>query len=239
VYEKGERIGGNLLAYAANDLARPEDLQSVVRHYEIMSGKLGIEMKFGTEANAKFMRSVLHRYDVCVVAAGARVDMDAYAHVDGRERLVDALDVAHGRVPPGKRIVVIGGGKIGLVLAEALRKGGAEVAIVEADKRIGGDVMPTFKWRHTTWVEELGIRVLTASRLARVTAEGAVVVDAKGAQATLPADMVIAASPRKSNQEMFAEFEWMVDELHGCGDALMPRGIDAAIHEGYRLGARI
>jgi 2,4-dienoyl-CoA reductase (NADPH2) len=50
---------------------------------------------------------------------------------------------------------------------------------------------------------------------------------------------VIAASPRKSNQELFAQFEWMVDELHGCGDALMPRGIDAAIHEGYRLGCRV
>jgi len=73
----------------------------------------------------------------------------------------------------------------------------------------------------------------------RVTADGAVVADAKGVETALLADTVIAASPRKSNQELFAEFEWMVDELHGCGDALMPRGIDAAIHEGYRLGCRV
>jgi len=72
-----------------------------------------------------------------------------------------------------------------------------------------------------------------------VTDAGAVVVDAKGVETTLPADTVIAAAPRKSNQTLFADFEWMVDELHGCGDALMPRGMDAAIHEGYRLGARI
>jgi 2,4-dienoyl-CoA reductase (NADPH2) len=72
-----------------------------------------------------------------------------------------------------------------------------------------------------------------------VTASSAVVADAKGAVTEIAADSVIAASPRKSNQELFAEFEWMVDELHGCGDSLMPRGIDAAIHEGYRLGCRI
>jgi len=36
------------------------------------------------------------------------------------------------------------------------------------------------------------------------------------------ADTVIAAGPRKSNQELFREFEWMIDELHGCGDALIP-----------------
>jgi len=51
--------------------------------------------------------------------------------------------------------------------------------------------------------------------------------------------MTSAAGPRKSNQELFREFEWMIDELHGCGDALIPRGMDAAIHEGYRLGVRI
>jgi len=204
-----------------------------------MAKKLGVEMKFNTEANAKFMRSVLHQYDVCIVASGARIDMDAYAGIEGRERLLDALDVAHGRKQAGKRVVIIGGGKIGLVLGESLRKAGAEVVIVERDKRIGGDVMPTFKWRHTTWVEELGIAVHTSSRLKRVTAEGALIVDAKGKETLLLADSVIAAGPRKANQELFAEFEWMVDELHGCGDALMPRGIDAAIHEGYRLGVRI
>jgi len=239
VYEKAGRIGGNLYAFASRDLARPDDLMSVVRHYEVMAKKLGVEMKLNTEANAKLMRSVLHQYDVCVVASGARIDMEAYSGVEGRERLLDALEVAHGRVPAGKRVVVVGGGKIGLVLAESLRKGGAEVVIVERDKRIGGDVMPTFKWRHTTWVEELGMRIYTSARLTRVTAEGALIVDAKGNETMLRADTVIAASPRKANQELFTEFEWMVDELHGCGDALMPRGLDAAIHEGYRLGVRV
>jgi 2,4-dienoyl-CoA reductase (NADPH2) len=203
-----------------------------------MARKLGVEVRFNTEANAKFMRSMLHRYDACVVAAGARIDMTAYERLEGRERLVDALDVAKGRVQAGKRVVILGGGKIGLVVAESLRKGGAEVTIVEADKRIAGDVMPSFKWRHSAWVEELEIRTLVSSRVTRVTADGVQVANGKG-ETFVPADTVIAAGPRKSNQEMFRDFEWMVDELHGCGDAIMPRGIDAAIQEGYRLGVRI
>jgi len=239
VYERGSRIGGNLLGYATHDLARPEDLHSVVRHYEVMAAKLGVKLQFNTEANPKFMRSVLHQYDVCVVAAGARVDREAFAHLEGGERIVDALDVAAGRVTAGKRVVVLGANKVGLVVAESLRKRGAEVTLVEPGKRIAEDVMPTFKWRHTSWLEELEIRVLTQTRLERVTAESAIVVDAKGAQTVIPADSVVAAGPRRSNQELFTQFEWMVDELHGCGDVLMPRGLDAAIHEGYRLGVRI
>jgi 2,4-dienoyl-CoA reductase (NADPH2) len=239
VFERGERIGGSLLGFAANDLARPDDLLSVVRHYEVMAKKHGVKLQFGTEANAKFMRSALHQYDVCIVAAGARVDQTAYAYVEGRERIVDALDVAAGRVEAGKRVLVLGGNKVGLVLAESLAKRGAEVTVAERGKRVAEDVMPTFKWRHTAWLEELEIRVHTQARLERVSAEGAVLVDAKGARIEIAADTVIAAGPRRANQELFAEFEWMVDELHGCGDALMARGLDAAIHEGYRLGVRI
>ncbi len=239
VYERGERIGGALLGYAAHDLARSDDLTSVIRYYETMAAKLGIEVVFNTEAHAKFMRSMLHRYDACVVATGARIDRDAYQHIEGRERLVDAIDVARGTVTTGARVVVLGGGKIGLVIAESLRKRGAEVAIVESEKRIAGDVMPSFKWRHSAWIDELEIATYTSSRVARITADGVVAVDAKGAEKLLPADTVVAASPRRSNQELFREFEWMIDELHGCGDALVPRGLDAAIQEGFRLGVRI
>ena len=239
VFERGERIGGSLLGYAANDLARPDDLLSVVRHYEVMAEKLGVKLAFNTEASAKFMRSVLHQYDVCVVASGARVDMSAYAHIEGHARIVNALDVASGKVVPGRRVVVLCGNKVGLVIAESLRKRGAEVTIAEPGKRVAEDVMPTFKWRHTAWLEELAIRTLTQTRLERLTAESAILADAKGARTVIPVDTVIAAGPRRSNQELFGEFEWMVDELHGCGDALMPRGLEAAIHEGYRLGVRV
>jgi 2,4-dienoyl-CoA reductase (NADPH2) len=238
VFEKSDRIGGSLLGYASHDLARPDDLMSVIRHYEVMARKLGVEIRFNTEANAKLMRSMLHQFDACVVAAGAGIDLAAYAGLEGGDRIVDAIDVAKGRVQVGKRVVVIGGGKVGLVVAESLRKGGAEVALVEEEKRIAGDVMPSFKWRHSSWIDELEIRTFLSSRVTRVTAEGVTVANGKG-ETFVAADTVIAAAPRKSNQTLFRDFEWMIDELHGCGDAILPRGLEAAIQEGYRLGVRI
>lgn len=239
VFEKGERIGGSLLGYAGNDLARPDDLLSVVRYYETMARKLEIDIRFNVEANAKFMRSILHQFDVCIVAAGARTDLQAYRHLPGHERLVDALDVAAGKVKPGQRIVMVGAGKIGLTLAESLTRQGHEVVIVEEDKRIAGDVMPSFKWRHSAWIEELEIRTLTSTVLTGVTEGMAMVKNAKGEEACLAADMVIVSGPRQANHDLFREFQWMVDELHGAGDAVIARGLDGAIHEGYRLGVRI
>jgi 2,4-dienoyl-CoA reductase (NADPH2) len=240
VFDKATRIGGNLYAYAMNDLARPDDLLAVISHYEVVAKKLGIEIRLDTEVHAKFMRSVLHQYDVCVVAAGARIDRTPFENMEGANLMLDALDVAHGRVAAGKRVVVIGGGKVGLTIAEALRKKhGAEVTVVEKDKRIAGDVMPSFKWRHASWVEELGIACLTSSRPVKVTKDGVTVRDAKGVETFVPADTVVLASGAKPAHELFHEFEWMVDELHGVGDALIPRGLEQAIQDGFRLGVRL
>jgi hypothetical protein len=132
------------------------------------------------------MRSVLHEYDVCIVAAGARTDMAVFQYLEGAELLVDALEVAHGRFKPGKRVVMIGGGMIGLTISEFLAKAGHEVTVVEKEKRIGGDIMPTFKWRHTAWVDELGIQTVTLAQLVKVTKEGATVKTAKGEEEVHP-----------------------------------------------------
>jgi 2,4-dienoyl-CoA reductase (NADPH2) len=239
VFDKADKIGGNLAAYAANDLARPADLQSVIDYYGVMAKKLGVEVRLNTEANAKFMRSVLHEYDACIVAAGARTDLESFKYMPGAELLIDALEVAHGRKTVGKRVVMLGGGAIGLTISEFLQKAGHEVTVVEKDKRIGGDIMPTFKWRHTAWVDELGIKTICLAQLVKVTAEGATVKTAKGEEIFVPCDNVIVSSPRRANHDLFYEFQWMIDELHGGGDATVPRGLDAAIQEGYKLGVRI
>lgn len=239
VFDRASAIGGNLAAYAENDLARPDDLRSIIAHYDVMAKKHGVQIRLNTEVEAKFMRSVLHQYDVCVVAAGASTNRAALDTVEGHELLVDALDVAHRRKQAGGNVVVIGGGKIGLTVAEYIRKNGAIVTVVEQERRIAGDVKPSFKWRHASWVEELDITCLTSSRPTKITREGVTVLSDKGKETFVPADTVLLASPRKPNHELFHEFEWMIDELHGVGDALIPRGLEQAIHEGYRLGVRI
>ena len=156
--------------------------------------ELGIEVRLNTEVHAKFMRSVLHQYDVCVIAAGATLDRSRYAHMKGAERMLDGLDVAHGRCKTGRRVVIVGGGKLGLTLAESLRKHQeAEVTVVELGKRIAGDVKPSFKWRHATWVEELGITCLTSSSLIEVTADSVKVRNAKGEEVYIAADTVVQA----------------------------------------------
>ncbi|MEZ5788105.1 MAG: FAD-dependent oxidoreductase [Xanthobacteraceae bacterium] len=239
VFERSDRIGGSLIGYATHDLAHKEDLASVVSYYEVMARKLGIEVRYNTELNPKLMRSLLHQFDAAVVATGARIDLAALPAPEAPDTLVAAHDVALGRVTPGRNVVVIGGGKVGLTLAESLKNAGHDVTVVESEKRIAGDVMPSWKWRHTAWVEELDIPVLTMSRVVRIGDGGVTVLNGKDEERQVPADTVIAAAPSRGNQELVAELEWSIDELHVCGDSAVPRGLTQAIHDGYRLGCRL
>ncbi|MHA1108871.1 MAG: oxidoreductase, partial [Alphaproteobacteria bacterium] len=240
IYDRAERIGGSLLGYARNDLAHPEDLMSIVSYYETMVGKHAIKVCLNTEIDSKFMRGVLHEFDVVVAAVGAKFHMEALPIEDGAgERVLDAHEVALGKHAVSGRVVVLGGGKVGLTIAESLTSKGCDVTVLERDRRIGGDVAPTWKWRHTAWIEEMEIKVVTECVVKSIRNDAVDLVNSDGEAVTMKADFIIAASPERPDQGLFRQLEWMVDELHGCGDALVSRGLGQAIHDGYRLGCRL
>jgi len=95
--------------------------------------------------------------DVSVVATGSEIDHFPIPGV-GRNHVVVAHDILEEGSPCGDRVVVLGGERIGLVAAEYLASRGKQVTLVEMGKRLGEDVIATFKWRHAAWVREFQIR---------------------------------------------------------------------------------
>lgn len=51
-------------------------------------------------------------------------------------RSLEDADALHGELAPGRRIVIVGGGYIGLEVAATAAKGGAEVTVLEAEERV-------------------------------------------------------------------------------------------------------
>jgi len=125
-----------------------------------------------------------------------------------------------------------------LTLAESLKDQGYEVVIIDENRRLGHDVAPTWKWRHTSWIKELGIETVTDAKVLDISTEGVKVMTGEE-ERVIAADVIIAASPIRPNQALFQDFQWMVDELHGTGDAMVPGDLTLAIHNGFRLGCRI
>ncbi len=139
----------------------------------------------------------------------------------------------------GPRVVILGGGKIGLTVAEVLAEKGKRPVIVESEKRVDFDVSMTFKWRHNALVKKFNIQVFTEARPLSIESGSVKIRDKNGKELDLPADAVVLAGPVRSRQELMKELEYFCDELYILGDAMVPRSLYNAIHDGFKLGARI
>jgi 2,4-dienoyl-CoA reductase-like NADH-dependent reductase (Old Yellow Enzyme family)/thioredoxin reductase len=232
--EKSNRLGGQLVP-ASREIGGGHIFMDLVHYYENQLKKWNVDVRLETEVTPQLCTQMAP--DVSVVATGSEIDGVALPGKD-LPHVVIAHDILEEGSPSGQRVVVIGGERIGLVAAEYLASRGKDVTIVEMGKRMGEDVIATFKWRHAAWVKELEIKTLLNTRATEIVPEG-VWVDGEGGQRLLPADTVILAIPRKPCQQLLADLEFVCDELYVIGDAIKARSMHNAIREGYLLGVRI
>jgi len=233
--EKSERLGGQLIP-ASKEIGGGHIFQDLIRYYEIMLKKWNVDVRLGTAVTPQLCTQI--GPDVSVVATGSEIDHFPIPGV-GRNHVVVAHDILEEGSPCGDRVVVLGGERIGLVAAEYLASRGKQVTLVEMGKRLGEDVIATFKWRHAAWVREFQIKTLLNTRVKEITEEGVLVEEAGGSERLVPAETVILAIPRKSRQQLLTDLEFFCDELYIIGDAVKPRSMHNAIREGYLIGIRI
>jgi len=175
----------------------------------------GVTLDFGTPATAidRAARSVKLAdgrsadYETLVLATGTRArDLPVPgAHLPGVFSLRKIDDVRRLRAPldEARRVVIVGGGYIGLEVAAVVRGEGREVAVLEAEervmKRVTSPVMSTFM---QDFHRGRGVDIRLGARLAAVEGEGRVrevrLVDG----ATLPADLVLMAVGARPNDDL-------------------------------------
>jgi 3-phenylpropionate/trans-cinnamate dioxygenase ferredoxin reductase subunit len=115
-------------------------------------------------------------YDSLIIATGSRVRKIPCAGADLTGvhylRTVEDVDGLREEMVPGNRLVVIGGGYIGLEVAAVARKAGLEVTILEAADRVLARVAPPvvsafFEGLH----RDAGVNVMTGAKVTHI--EGA------------------------------------------------------------------
>jgi 2,4-dienoyl-CoA reductase (NADPH2) len=233
--EKGERVGGQLIP-ASKEIGGGHIFVDLVRYYETLLKKWNVDVRLATEVTPQLCAQIAP--DVGVVATGSEIDP---LPIPGAEHnhVVIAHNILEEGSPCGDRVVVLGGERIGLVAAEYLASRGKQVTLVEMGKRLGEDVIATFKWRHAAWVRELQIQTLVNAQAKEITEEGVRVKEKDGTERLVLADTVIVAIPRKPRQQLLTDLEFVCDELYVVGDAVKPRSMHNAIREGYLIGIRI
>jgi 2,4-dienoyl-CoA reductase (NADPH2) len=234
--EKGGQLGGQL-RLATTEPNTYRDFDQLLEWYERQLLILGVEVRLGIPVTPDLVRR--EDPDVVVLATGAEVKPWSW---NGRRPIFTFDQVLSQRIPLsqlGEKVVVSSGERAGIYTAESLAgRHGKQVVIVEEGSGIGTDVARTYRWRHRAWLQEYGVQVLTDAKI-EGEGENGFVIETGGQRQELLADSLIVAGPRQSRQDLLLALEWMADELYMIGDAVKPRNLHQAIHEGYKLSVRV
>ena len=142
---------------------------------------------------------------------------------------------------PGKKVLVAGGRGLGIAVAQFLLGSGNsyEITMVEAQKKLGRDVNPSYIWRYVKKLKEGNVTVYKASKILEINDNGVVVENPESGKVTIAVDTVILSEPVHSRNELAEHLEYAVGELYTIGDAAKPRRAHNATMEGYRTGLKI
>ena len=146
-------------------------------------------------------------YDTLVLATGTRArDLPVPgAHLDGvfSLRKIDDVRRLRGPLDEAKRVVIVGGGYIGLEVAAVVRGEGREVAVLEAEERVMKRVTsPVISNFMQDFHRLRGVDIRVGARLAAVEGEGRVRQVRLADGATLPADLVLMAVGARPNDDL-------------------------------------
>jgi 2,4-dienoyl-CoA reductase (NADPH2) len=233
VYDKRSEVGGTLLE-AAKSPYGDEELLTCTSYQKTMCDKFGVEFHLGEEVTGELIEEELP--DVVVLATGP-----VYGEVSGGEggtQVVNLLDVLNGLVEVGEKVVVWGNRKPGIGGALFLAKQGKQVTLVGKEKTAGFDVNPSFKWRYMIYLRQNGVKAYNDCEIEEVGDGEVVVRTYDGYRFPVVCDTVVV-SERVANEALKSVVQAEGIEHYVIGDALVPRNLSSAVHDGYRIGLRI
>ena len=177
--------------------------------------------------NARHSIGVLDRF---VIGAGRRLGI---LRSPGRLRTL-----SHRYMPLGKRIVIIGGGLVGIELAEFLAERNRNVTVLEEEAIFALQMAHPRRWRVLHDVRKAGVELVARARVDRIT-ERAVdfsvsIEDEKVETRSIKADSVIVTLGLEPNPDLAARMDGSDTRVISVGDCTGVGYIEGAISDGFR-----
>ncbi len=232
LYEKKSELGGQALLAA---MAPGKDEFLAVRDYLVHELK---RLKVPVHLNEEMMAGKVLRSqpDAVVLATGCLPLIPEIPGV-GHENVVTAWEVLKGeRV--GAKVVLIGGGLVGLETALFLAREGKKVALIEMADEIGGDVGPLNRARLKEALGKMAVEIRCRARLQKID-KTCITVHGEAGEYEIPMDTVVLAVGAKAQNSLLPALAGKIRQLYSIGDCEAPRKMLEAIHEAYEVAFRI
>ena len=262
LYEKDDRLGGQL--YLAGSPPGREEFAELASDLAQQVALSNIKLRLSQPVDESVIKT--ESPDAVILSTGSEPVSPPVTGTD-LPHVVQSWDVLSDNVITGRRVVIIGGGAVGIETAlylaekgtlsgEALKfllvnraedpadlyemaiRGTKEIVVVEMIEKLGKDIGKTTKWGLLQEMSRRGIKTKTTTRAIEITANSVrVEKDAKIEE--IPADTVVLAMGASSFNPLAEVLENLKVSYTTVGDASQVGMAFDAVHQGYRAGKSI
>ncbi|MBW1828937.1 MAG: FAD-dependent oxidoreductase, partial [Deltaproteobacteria bacterium] len=142
-------------------------------------------------------------------------------------------------MPMGNRVVIMGGGLVGVELAEFLVERGRRVTVLEESDSIAAQMAIPRRWRVLYHLRERGVSLLSGVTVQEILEDRVAYETKKGDMETVEADSVILASGTVPDQDLFETVSALCPDVRLLGDCNVVAYIEGAMADGARAGNAI
>ena len=234
LYEKGSRLGGNLLPGGAPEFK--EDDLALAKWYETTLKDLRVPVYYNHEVTKDEV--LAGDYDAVIIATGSQPKKFS---LGDDEKVYTASQVLLKEKDCGETTVIVGGGLVGCETALWLAEHGKKVTIVEAlDKilAVNGPLCHANKDMLERLVPYHGVEVVAGARVKKYE-NGVLTADTAEGEKTIPCDSVILAVGYREENSLYHDLEFDVPEIYLLGDAKKVSNIMYAIWDAFEVANHI
>ena len=231
LWEKSDALGGQFIA-----AAYPPGKGDYVTYTCYMINELKVQ-KVKVEMNKDATADAVRAFgaDKVILATGGLPNRPRVPGID-RDNVYFAEDILRGRVLPEGRILVAGGGEVGVEtamhLADAER---GEITVVEMTNAICAGADGTRVVAMKKFLNEREVRLMLNTKVLEFCANG-VLVEQRGRTRLIPCDHVVVSMGYHPNDALVEELKDLGDKVAVVGDAVKCANAMEAGVSGFEAG---
>ena len=219
VCEASEHLGGQLVLAGA--APRKEEMKEAAIWMGEQAKREGVEIRLSTPITTELIEKESPQ-DVIIAIGAAPMKLT----IPGADlpHVSNSHDVLEGKVPLDGKIVIIGGGLVGLEVAEYVEDKAEDITVVEMLDGVGKDLGDLRKITVMESIYSAGIKTVTNAKCIEIQ-EDAILVEQDGKVVSIPCDyVVVAIGARSRNFDHIASYctEHSI-AYHVIGDAVRAR----------------
>ena len=229
IFEATDRLGGQFLT--AGRAPGKQEMADAAELFGRQVEKLGVEIRMNTPLTPELIRE--GKPDAVILAVGASpiqlpVESTDAVRVVSANRVLDGLDEIEGET------VVIGGGLVGLEVADFIATRGSKVHVIEMAEKAGKDLGSLRAITVMGKMHALGVEILTDTRFETLCDTGVICTNQEG-KITIPCRNVVVAVGSRPNDSSALEQACAERDIPctKIGDAKQARRALDAVAEGF------